>query len=374
MDALRRFPLTLALAVAGLVALSVVGVDRAVELTGEGRAARASHGWWIVLSAMSAVAAAAFGHRRLAGWSYAVYAVGLASLLLVFVFEPVNGAQRWLRLGPIGVQPSEFVKIAVILALARYLTDRGSLARWVGLVPPLMIVFVPAVLILREPDLGTACLLVPVLGAMLIVAGARWSELVRVGLVGVALVPVVWSQMSREQQSRVTGLFEQTGPAGRPTDDGYQLHQSKQMLALGGVMGSLVSGDAAADRTVYHLPAAHTDFIFSVIGERTGLVGVSLLFGLAGLVIVRGAAVAAGTREPYGRLLAVGIVSLIACEVMVNAGMAVGLLPVVGVSMPFVSYGGSGLAAHAIEIGLLIDVSLRPGLGSGRGLEPLAVS
>jgi cell division protein FtsW (lipid II flippase) len=217
------------------------------------------------------------------------------------------------------------------------------------------------VLILREPDLGTALVFIPVLLLMLFAAGARRRDLALVLFAGLLVLPVLWSQMSREQRSRVTAMVEQTAPGQRPTADGFHLHQAKKMLALGGVWGSFWSSEPIDDRSIYRVPEPATDSIVVVLGERYGLVGVGLLLLLYVALIWRGLVVAEATREPFGRLVAAGIVSLFAVEVVINTAMMVGLLPVTGLSLPLVSYGGSGLLAHGLAIGLLLNIGMRPG-------------
>src|SRR5262249_44756081 len=154
-------------------------------------------------------------------WTYAIYGVSLVLLAVVYLFPPVNGAQRWIRLGSLGLQPSEFAKVAFVLALARYLMHRENHRRLPGFLMPLALTLAPLLLILKEPDLGTALVFPPVLLAILWAAGARASDLGKVIAAGIVLSPILWSQMSREQRSRVTALFEQNLPAERPTDDGY---------------------------------------------------------------------------------------------------------------------------------------------------------
>jgi cell division protein FtsW (lipid II flippase) len=200
-----------------------------------------------------------------------------------------------------------------------------------------------------------------VLFMMLFAAGARPRHLIVVTLAGVMLLPLLWSQMSREQRSRITALAQQTGPGDKPGDDTYHLHQAKQMFALGGWSGSLLSGDASADRTVYFVPEPHTDSIASVLGERLGLWGLALLLGLFVVLVWRGLAIAAATREPFGRLVAVGISTLFAVQMLINTGMMVGLLPITGLALPLVSYGGSSLLANALALGILLNIGLRPG-------------
>jgi cell division protein FtsW (lipid II flippase) len=221
-------------------------------------------------------------------------------------------------------------------------------------------------LVLREPDLGTSLVFLPVLFIMLFAAGARVVHLGCLALCGVALLPLLWSQMSMEQRSRVTSLFEQTSAGQKPSPDGYQLHQAKQLLALGGVRGSYWTGEASDDRAAYHLPESHTDFLFTVLGERFGWVGLAGVLLLFGLLVARALRIADETREPFGRLLAVGLAALFGVQVLINTGMTVGLLPVTGLSLPLVSYGGSGLLAHGLAVGLLMNVGLRPGYEVGR--------
>jgi cell division protein FtsW (lipid II flippase) len=196
---------------------------------------------------------------------------------------------------------------------------------------------------------------------MLYGAGARHVDLAKAALCGMACLPVLWTQMSREQRSRVTALAEQTAPGETPTDDGYHLHQAKQLLAMGGVWGSLWAGEPVDDSAAYRLPEDHTDFIFTVIGERLGWFGAAAVLGLVVLLSWRGLAIAESTQEPFGRLVAVGVVALFAVQSLINTAMTVGLLPITGLSLPLVSYGGSGLIAHSAALGLLLNIALRPG-------------
>ena len=176
-----------------------------------------------------------------------------------------------------------------------------------------------------------------------------------------ALMPLFWMQMSPYQKSRVEVLFSPPVPGQKPAAGAYQLYQGRRMMALGGPWGSLVSGPATEDAAAYHLPEDHTDFIFCVLGERLGLPGMALVLLLYGLLVWRTAAVAMETREPFGRLLAVGVAALVAVQVVVNTGVTVGLLPVTGLPLPLVSYGGLGLLAHCLALGLVLNVAARPG-------------
>lgn len=356
-----RLPWSIVAVAVVLVCLGCLGITRCEELAeGNGGFLRRQ----MIFSGLALVAMLGLSvpnYRILCRFSYAVLLLLLVLLVVVYFFPAVNNAHRWIRIGPVGLQPSEFAKVAFVLALARYLMYRENYRRLWGLVIPLAITMVPVLLILREPDLGTAAVFLSVFFVMLFAAGARRWDLARIVLVGLLLLPVLWAQMSREQKSRVSALFEQPAAHRRPSDDAYHLHQAKRMLSLGGVWGSFLTGQLTDDPAAYHLPEARSDFIFCVLGERFGLPGLALVLGLFALLVWRGLGIAAATREPFGRLVAAGVVALMAVQVLINTAMTVGLLPITGLSLPMVSYGGSGLLAHAIALGLLLNIGLRPG-------------
>jgi cell division protein FtsW (lipid II flippase) len=357
----RRLSWSIVGLVVALMVIGWLGIARAEALAGgDGRFLRRQIVWSVV-ALVAMFAATLPSYRLLARWSYAAFFASLVLLAAVYLFPPINGAQRWIRFGPVGLQPSEFAKLAFVLGLARYLMYRRSYRELPGLLAPLAIVLVPLVLVLKEPDLGTALVFLPVLFMMLFAAGARPRHLVLVMLAGTALMPVLWSQMSREQRSRITALAEQTHPGQKPSDDAYHLHQAKQLLSLGGWQGSLWAGDATDDRSAYFVPEPHTDSIVCVVVERLGLWGFALVLVLFVTLVWRGLVVAQETREPFGRLVAIGIATLLAVQMLINTGMMVGLLPITGLALPLVSYGGSSLLASALAIGLLLNVGLRPG-------------
>lgn len=348
-----------------LIFVGWIGISRAEELADRTGQFVPRQLFWTPIALAAMWLTAMPNYRRLIRSSYLVYFLAVVCLAAVFGFPAINGARRWIRFGPIGFQPSEFAKLAFVIALARYLMYRENYRRMTGLVVPLALAIVPVVLILREPDLGTALLFPPVLFAMLYVAGARSADLLKLAGVGVLCTPLLWTQMTREQKSRITALAESTAPDRRPSDDAYHLQQSKRMIALAATWGSWAQGDAVADRGAYRLPEGHSDFVFAVLCERLGLPGAAVVLLLYLLLIWRGAAVAIASREPYGRLLAAGLAALFAVQVGINVAMTVGLTPITGLSLPLVSYGGSGLLAHALAIGLLLNVGARPGYEVG---------
>ncbi len=348
---LRQTDWPLLAAALSLVAIGLTAIDSATESApGAGPIERQLV--WVAIAVVAMLIAAWPNYRLAERLAYAVFILCMPLLVAVYWTEPVNGAQRWLRAGPIGVQPSELAKLAFVAALARFLS-RGKNARrgWM-LVVPVVLAAVPVALILKQPDLGTAMLFVPVLVAMLFGAGVRLKYLAVLVVAGVVATPFLWKAMSLTQRSRITGFLEQRDTGPRPRDEGYQLYQSKLMVAFGGTSG-------ADDATELHLPFDHTDFIFSVVAGRWGLAGATaVLVGFA-VVVWRGLRIAARSPDPFGRLLALGIVALLATQAVINMAMTVGLAPITGLTLPFVSYGGSSLLACFIAIGVLVNIGRR---------------
>jgi rod shape determining protein RodA len=358
--AVYRIPWSVLIWTAGLMAIGLAAIARGDELAGGGEI------WprqllWIALSLAAMSAGALWHYRLLREISYPLFFACLVLLALVYLTPARNGSHRWIPLGLFDFQPSELTKLAFIVALSNYLIHRRNYRQLHGLLVPFLIALIPVGLILKEPDLGTALVFLPVLFAMLFAAGARPRHLVLMLVLGVAVTPILWMGMSAEQKSRIVTLFVQRDGGPAPTGDGYHLHQSKQVLALGGVRGSQFSGTMLDDPQAYHLPASRTDFVFCLVGERFGLVGGCVTLVLYLLLFAAGLRVAAGTREPFGRLLAVGVVALIATQTIINTGMTVGLMPVTGITLPLISHGGSSLLTTALALGILLNVGMRPG-------------
>ncbi len=356
----QRMPWLVVMSAALLIIAGLGGIARGDEFAA-GRALQSRQLLWIAIGAVAMLLATWIPYRVWKPWSYPLFVATLLLLGVVYFCPAHNGAHRWIPLGIADFQPSELAKLTYIMALSHYLMHRRNYRRLRGLIVPFALTLVPVLLILREPDLGTSLLFFPVLYGMLFAAGARARHLVAVALLGAMAMPVLWTQMSAEQKSRITTLFNQQDAGPTPRGDGYHLHQSKQVLALGGAWGSDVTGMQIDDPLAYHLPAARTDFIYCLIGERWGLPGTLGVLLLYLLLFGRGLMIAAGTQEPFGRLMAVGIVMLFAAQLIINTGMTVGLMPITGLTLPLVSYGGSSLLTMCIAIGLLLNVGLRPG-------------
>jgi len=357
---LGRLPWGIVGCAVALVALGLTGIARADELN-DGPDLFSKQVTWVLMSLPVIVASLAVPYRFWKPIGYWLFAVSLPLLVVVLFMAKRGGARCWIPLGFFDLQPSELVKLTFILALAQFLMYRENHRRLTGLTAPFLITLVPLGLILIEPDLGSAMLFVPVLFAMLFAAGARPRHLVCVALLGVALSPVFWMKMSVEQKSRVTALFSQVDGGPNPGGDRWHQHQSKLVMSLGGVWGSESSGMPLDDPDAYRLFAAQTDFVFCMVGERWGLVGGLLTLAAYLALFAFGLKIAGATREPFGRLVAVGIVALLATQTVINTGMTVGLLPVVGITLPLMSYGGSSLLTTAIALGLLMNVGMRPG-------------
>lgn len=370
-DACSRAPWTLLVAASGLMALGLAGIARGDELSQAGVLA-GRQAVWLAMAIPALVAATLVPYRLFRHQAYLWFGISLVLLAAAFCFPPRFGSRRWIPLGLMQFQPSELAKLACIVALARYLLYRDNYRRLTGLAVPFTLTLVPLCLILKEPDLGTALVFLPVLFAMLFAAGARLRHLLLVIACGAACSPVFWMAMSAEQQSRITAVFQQHDGGSTPRGDGYHLHQSKQVLALGGTAGSQWSGTRVADPLAYHLPACRTDFVLCMVGERFGLWGTLSALGLYLLLFGRGLWIAAATREPFGRLLAVGIVTLLATQTIINAGMTVGLVPITGITLPLMSYGGSSLLFTCLALGLLVNIAIRPSYEMGH--DPLQFS
>jgi cell division protein FtsW (lipid II flippase) len=313
-------------------------------------------------------------YQKLGRYAYPFYCLAVLLLALLVLdgvldrfhlpglpFVPVlRNTRRWIDLGPLRFQPSEFMKLAFVLALARYLRFRSSYRRWRGLVPPFLLTIVPMFLILFQPDLGTLLMLLPVLFSMLFVAGARLRHLALVVVLGGALMPAfyLWG-MKDYQRARIEVLFKQgTQDKSWQMDEGYQLRQSKTALGTGGWTGQGY-GEGIFVQYDGLLPEEHNDFIFAIIGHQWGLVGGLLVIVAYSVIVLLGLEVATVTNDPFGRLLAIGVVVMIVAQALLNICMTIGLAPITGMPLPFVSAGGSSLWANFLALGLLVNVAQR---------------
>ena len=287
-------------------------------------------------------------------YAYVIYATALVLLVAVELVGRVGmGAQRWLDLGVIQVQPSEIMKIALVLSLARYFhtLDPDDIRRVRWLLAPIMLALAPAALVLKQPDLGTAMMLLLGAAALFFVAGVRMWKFAVVAGAAVAALPIAW-QFLRDYQKKRVLIF--MNPEQDPLGAGYHILQSKIALGSGGIFGKGFM--LGTQSQLNFLPEKQTDFIFTTFAEEMGLVGGLILLALYALLIIYGYGIAFRSRSQFGRLVGVGVTSLLFIYVFINIAMVSGLVPVVGVPLPLVSYGGTAMMTLLVGFGLLMGV------------------
>lgn len=288
--------------------------------------------------------------------AYPAYAVSLLLLVAVELAGTVGmGAQRWIQLGPIGLQPSELMKITLVLALARYLhgLDIGEVSRPLRLFVPLVLIAMPAALVLMQPNLGTAGLLLACGFLLLFLAGLSWLWIVPAILGVLVAVPVAWEFLHDYQKQRVLTFLD---PESDILGAGWNITQAKIALGSGGLAGKgFLMGTQSR---LNFLPEKETDFIFTILGEEFGLLGAVALLLLFAVVIGYGIAIAISSRSQFGRLLAAGVTINFFLYIMINTAMVTGLIPVVGIPLPLVSYGGTAMMTVLIGFGLINSVNI----------------
>jgi rod shape determining protein RodA len=288
--------------------------------------------------------------------AWPIYVVSLALLIAVDLIGKIGmGAQRWLVIGPMQIQPSEIAKVAVILVLARYYhgLSKEQASKVLYTLPPLLVILVPVALVMVQPDLGTAMMVLMGGGALLFVAGVRlWMFLVA-AVGAVACLPIAWSFMHEYQRKRVLTFLD---PDRDPLGAGYHITQSKIAIGSGGLFGKgFLKGTQSS---LNFLPEKQTDFIFTTFVEEWGMAGAFVLLGLFALVLVWGFSIALRSQHHFGRLLALGVTAMMFLYVFINTAMVMGLLPVVGVPLPLVSNGGTAMVSVMFACGLLIGVNV----------------
>ncbi len=384
---------TLLLIVVGIATIYAIG--HPVESSPASHAAQWAGHWkkqlvFAVVGLVGFVAANWVNYRRLGEVSQWIY--GIVLLLLTYIllrkfglplpFVPWrNGSYRWIvvQIGSHSlpaVQPSEFCKLAYILALAWYLRYRSNYRSLRSLLGPFAVTLLPMVLIVLEPDLGTVLLMMPVFFTMLYVAGARIRHLLLVIGLAILVSPGMWLMLQGYQRERISSVFLQSDWVRKKVEErpalskllvgqklterrwrsdwGYHLIRSKFAVASGGATGT---GFGRGPFIKYDfLPERHTDFVFSVIAHQWGFVGCLGFVSLYVLLVACGLEIAVHNTDPFGRLMAIGIVAMFVVQVVVNVGMALGLMPITGLTLPFVSYGGSSLLVNTMAVGLLNNV------------------
>jgi rod shape determining protein RodA len=390
---IRVIMLAAALALLALGIAAIYSVGNPAEFSSKGPAGEMENFWkkQVFFAAIGAIAFLLLNtvnYRRFGILSYWLYGgvLLLLSILLLdkFVdipFVPViNNTRRWLRIGSsakyLQVQPSELCKLAYILALAWYLRYRSNYRRMSALIGPFILTLLPMVLILAEPDLGTALLMMPILFTMLFIAGAKVKHLLIIILMALLVSPLLWFKMRPYQRNRISSVFLQNNWVRQKAEqhpmlgkilvgsaftqkqwkDGWSYHliRSKYAVASGGTSGY---GFRKGPFIKYNfLFARHNDFIFATIAHQWGFWGSLALLALYATVIACGLEISAHNSDPFGKLLAIGIVAIFTVEVLINMSMTVGLMPITGLTLPLISYGGSSLLVNICFIGLLNNI------------------
>ncbi len=314
-------------------------------------------GMFLILAVAVMLLGAGFDYRKLMPYSKAVYAVSMLLLVVVLAFPAINGAHRWIPLGFFPMQPSEIAKVSVILMLATFIADRHmELESNKDFLQALGIGIAAVFFIFLEPDLGVALSVFVVMVGMLLVGGAKWKQMAALGAGTVlAVVAAIGLRLLKSYQLNRLVVF--VNPDMDPLHSGYNLLQSKIAIGSGQLIGKgLFRG---TQTNLKFIPEHHTDFIFSVVGEELGFIGGAILLGLFAVLLWRALKIAMTAREPFGMMVAVGIVVMLFFQILVNVGMAMGIMPITGVPLPFMSYGGTSLVVNFLCVGLLLNIGMR---------------
>ncbi len=305
------------------------------------------------------VVTASFDYRRLRTFAAPAFVVTMA--LLGVVLSPagqvVAGARRWIAFGGFQIQPAEFAKVAVLVAGAAYLAERAAPLRTRDVAAVSVVVTVAATLVFLEPDLGTSSVFVAIGASLLLLGGAKLRHFVALSLVGVAAVVAAFQmELIHEYQVDRLTAFLDANPDVRT--DGYNLTQSKIAIASGGMSGKGLNAENT-QTSLDFVPEQHTDFIFTAVGEQLGFLGSATLLGLFAFLIWRALRIAASAGDRFGTLVAGAIAAMWAYQLFVNVGMTMGIMPITGIPLPFISFGGSSLMTHLIAAGLLLNIHMR---------------
>ncbi|MGN8832981.1 rod shape-determining protein RodA [Selenomonas montiformis] len=356
---LRRTDFVLLAATAGILIMSLIVIGSATHIN-----TPSDDRYWFVarqgIFALMNIGIAAFlmnfDYKMLQGYGNKLYLFNLVMLVAVMlVGQSALGAQRWISLGPISIQPSEFSKLIMIISLATMLEKRvGELNTLHDLLPVAAYVGVPFLLVLKQPDLGTSLVFMAIFFGMVFVCGINLRLLGGIFGAGIAMMPILWHFLKDYQKMRIMVFMD---PNVDPLGSGYHIIQSKIAIGSGMLFGKgLFQGTQSQ---LNFLPENHTDFIFAVVGEELGFVGVAILLLLYLIVLWRGICIARDASDMFGRLLAVGITSMLAFHVLVNVGMTLGIMPVTGIPLPFMSYGVSSLTTNILSVAILLNIQLR---------------
>lgn len=321
---------------------------------------------WILMGLTLFFTLLYFDYLSFAHYAYIIYVCVLFLLLLLLALgDSVKGSQRWFSIGSFSIQPSEFMKITLVLTLARFLRYKKYGLGLFDIGISLLLTLIPMTLIIKQPDLGTALIMVPILLSILYTAGVRLHHLLIFLGIGLAVSPLLWMFLLKSyQKMRIIGFLwpEKTADWGA----GYHRLQSLIAIGSGGLFGA--GWGNGTQNQMKFLPERHTDFIFAVIAEEWGFLRTCFLLLLYAVFLTCGIGIARSTREPCGRLIVVGLVTMFATQIVVNISMTMGIAPIVGVTLPFISYGGSSMLTSFVALSIIFNIKMRSkiDLASGR--------
>ena len=356
---LRRMDFTLIAATAAIIVMSLVIIGSATHIntpSDERYWFVQRQGLFAILNGALAVFLMNFDYKMLQRYGNRLYVFNIIMLLAVmFLGHSALGAQRWIQLGPITLQPSEFSKIIMIVSLAAMLEDKiGKLNNLHDLLPVAAYVGLPFLLVMKQPDLGTSLVFMAIFLGMIFASGVNLRLLGSIFAAGIACMPILWHFLKDYQKMRIMVFMD---PNVDPLGSGYHIIQSKIAIGSGMLFGKGLFGGTQSQ--LNFLPENHTDFIFAVVGEELGFIGAAFLLVLYLIVLWRGVKIARDASDTFGMLLAVGITSMLAFHVLVNVGMTTGIMPVTGIPLPFMSYGVSALTTNMMSLGLLLSIYRR---------------
>lgn len=313
--------------------------------------------YWALIGLILIVIIIFIDYHLLERFAYPIYWFSITLLLLVlFIGREASGSQRWLQIASFSFQPSELAKLAVIIALAKYFhkdqIPDGYLLK--DLIPPVLITALPIILIIKEPDLGTSAMFALIAFTLFLFLKIRSISLSILAATILVASPFLWRCLAEYQKRRIITFFN---PSLDPLGDGYHITQSKIAVGSGGFWGKgFLEG---TQNQLRFLPEQHTDFVFSVFAEEWGFLGSSILLIILFFLIIKGFDIAMQSRDKLGILLAFGIVTMFFWHIIINIGMVIGILPVVGAPLPFISYGGSALVINMAAVGILLNIHMR---------------
>ena len=355
---LRRIDFVLLFAAAAIVIYGLIIISSATHINTPGE----ERFWYVqrqgifaLVNAVLAILFINFDYRGLSQHGSKLYIFNLVILIAVMLFgHAALGAQRWIQIGPVSLQPSEFSKLIMIICMASILEDRmGKLNSVQDLIPIVLYVGLPFLLVLKQPDLGTSLVFMAIFFGMVIACGMPWKIFTGIIVFAVMAMPLLWQFLKDYQKMRIMVFLD---PNVDPLGSGYHIIQSKIAIGSGMLFGKgLFEGTQSQ---LNFLPENHTDFIFAVVGEELGFVGAVVLLLLYLIVFWRGLTIAKEAGDVFGRLLAVGITSMLAFHVLVNVGMTTGIMPVTGIPLPLMSYGISSLTTNILAIAILLNINM----------------